>query len=96
MPAQKEVKMLKTGTITKEYILGLNKIADVDARQVKINEIVIAFASGSVDFASSDCWSEYYELVHKRTNVSNEMRKKAFFNAHDSQLRVAQQEVSSR
>ena len=80
--------MLKTKTITKKYILEVSAIKDVFTRQAKINEIVIAFADNAVQFASSDGWTEYYELIHKKTNLSHQMRKKAFFNAYDSQLNV--------
>ena len=78
--------MLKTNIITKDYILEVNGIKDHSEKQVKINEIIIAFADNEAQFESSDAWTEYYELIYKKTNVSPTMRKKAFFNAYNSQL----------
>lgn len=74
--------------ITKAKILATVDIKDIDEKQRHINEIVIAFADNEANFESSECWSEYYELIHKKTNLSHQMRKKAFFNAYDSQLNV--------
>lgn len=73
--------------ITKANILATVDIQDVSEKQRRINEMVVAFANNVAHFESSECWSEYYELVQKKTNVSHELRKKAFFNAYDSQMR---------
>lgn len=79
--------MKKQTIITKSKILATVDIKDIDEKQRSINEIVIAFANNTADFESSECWSEYYELVHGKTNVSHDLRKRAFFNAYESQKR---------
>lgn len=72
--------------ITKDDILATVGIKDAFEKQHRINEIVAAFANNTVQFESSDDWSEYYELIHTKTSLSHELRKKAFFNAYDSQM----------
>ena len=78
--------MMNKSIITRDDILETVGIKDVSEKQHRINEIVIAFANNAVRFESSDSWSEYYELIHTKTNLSHELKKKAFFNAYDSQM----------
>ena len=78
--------MINKQRITRNDILATADIQDASEKQRRINEIVIAFANKTVQFESSDSWSEYYELIHTKTNLSHELRKKAFFNAYDSQI----------
>ncbi len=79
--------MINKKLITRDDILATVSIQDTSERQHRINDIVIAFANKTVQFESSDSWSEYYELIHTKTNLSHELKKKAFFNAYDSQMR---------
>lgn len=81
--------MVEQSIITKSYILDTVDIKDVSEKQRRINEIVIAFANGDAQFESSDGWSEYYELIQKQTNLSRALRKKAFFNAYNSQKNLS-------
>ena len=79
--------MMNKTIITRDDILATVDIKDGFEKQRRINEIVIAFANKGAQFESSDSWSEYYELIHKKTSLSHELIKKAFFNAYDSQMR---------
>ena len=79
--------MIDKQLITRDDILATVDIQDVSEKQRRINDIVIAFANNTVQFESSESWSEYYELIHTKTNVSHVLRKKAFFNAYNSQIR---------
>ena len=71
--------------ITKEKILSAVNIKDIDEKQRCIDEFITAFADNKACFESSECWSEYYELVHGNTSLSHKLRKKAFLNAYKSQ-----------
>jgi len=75
--------------ITKAKILATNEIKDIAEKQRSINDIVSAFADNNAYFESSECWAEYYELVHRKTNLSHELIKKAFFNAYKSQKDIS-------
>ena len=74
--------------ITKKDIQELNTIKDFSLKQRKINEFEYALYKNEAQLESLDMWDYFYEKIHKKTNLGDEIRSKAFSNVFEHQLKM--------
>ena len=74
--------------ITKQDIQELNTIKDFSLKQRKINEYEYALFKNEAQLESLDMWDYFYEKIHKKTNLGDEIRSRAFSNVFEHQLKM--------
>lgn len=67
--------------ITRDDMLAAARIPDIFTRQKRINDIVIGFANKTARFDSTDALEIYYNVIHRLSGLSFNMKKTAYFNA---------------
>lgn len=74
--------------ITRDDMLAAARIPDIFARQKRINEIVVGFANKTVRFDSTDALEVYYNVIHRLSGLSFNMKRTAYFNACENHMQL--------